>query len=319
VPLVAISHRMARLVIIGADDAHKSPGSHTKKFAERLAKRRDRNRCRKRLYVPNNNPRKLTKKRKNEDDNEDYGANIHALDIAPEEFLKQKTAFLSSLQKTEKEIIQLSKATVEQTTSNLWFSEPMKRLTASSFGKICKMRATTDPKKTCKTLLQSPFTGNKYTNYGKDHESIARAEFAEVIEKEIGTCGFFVGQNKYFYLGATPDGLIGDEALVEIKCPYSAREDTPTEAIVKKKVKFASFIDNIFKLKRNHDYFYQIQGQFHVTQRQYCYFVFWTPKGILFEKVDRDEQFFANKMQKQLHNFYYNYYADEFLKMQLKN
>jgi hypothetical protein len=51
----------------------------------------------------------------------------------------------------------------------------------------------------------------------------------------------------------------------------------------------------------------------------YCYFVFWTPKGILFEKVDRDEQFFANKMQKQLHNFYYNYYADEFLKMQLKN
>jgi hypothetical protein len=88
-------------------------------------------------------------------------------------------------------------------------------------------------------LLQSPFTGNKYTNYGKDHESIVRiaiaAEFAEVIEKEIGTCGFFVGQNKYFYLGATPDGLIGDEALVEIKCPYSAREDTPTEAIVKKK------------------------------------------------------------------------------------
>jgi predicted phage-related endonuclease len=96
------------------------------------------------------------------------------------------------------------------------------------------MRSTTDPKKTCKTLLQSPFTGNKYTNYGKDHESIARAEFAEVIEKEIGTCGFFVGHNKYFYLGATPDGLIGDDAVVEIKCPYSVREDTPAEAIVKK-------------------------------------------------------------------------------------
>jgi hypothetical protein len=36
---------------------------------------------------------------------------------------------------------------------------------------------------------------------------------------------------------------------------------------------------DIFKLKRNHDYFYQIRGQLHVTQRQYCYFVFWTPKG----------------------------------------
>jgi hypothetical protein len=30
---------------------------------------------------------------------------------------------------------------------------------------------------------------------------------------------------------------------------------------------------DIFKLKRNHDYFYQIRGQLHVTQRQYCYFI----------------------------------------------
>jgi hypothetical protein len=66
---------------------HKSPSSHTKKFAERLVKPRDKNRCRKRLYVPNN-PRNLIKKRRNENDNEDYGANIHALDIAPEEFKK---------------------------------------------------------------------------------------------------------------------------------------------------------------------------------------------------------------------------------------
>jgi hypothetical protein len=49
-------------------------------------------------------------------------------------------------------------------------------------------------------------------------------------------------------LGATPDELIGDDGLVKVKCPYSAREDTPTEAIVKKKLKFAIFIDNIFKL-----------------------------------------------------------------------
>jgi hypothetical protein len=59
---------------------HKSPSSHTKKFAERLAKRRDKNRCRKRLYVPNN-PRNLIKKRRNENDNEDYGANYMPLTL----------------------------------------------------------------------------------------------------------------------------------------------------------------------------------------------------------------------------------------------
>jgi hypothetical protein len=108
---------------------HKSPSSHTKKFAERLAKRRDKNRCRKRLYVPNN-PRNLIKK-----EGMKTTMKIMVRIYMPLTLLRKnlkKTAFLSSLQKTEEKVIQLSRATVEQTTS---------------FGKICKMRATTDPKK----------------------------------------------------------------------------------------------------------------------------------------------------------------------------
>lgn len=32
-------------------------------------------------------------------------------------------------------------------------------------------------------------------------------------------------------------------------------------------------------LKKNHSYYFQIQGQLHITQRNLCYFVVWTPKG----------------------------------------
>lgn len=35
------------------------------------------------------------------------------------------------------------------------------------------------------------------------------------------------------------------------------------------------------KLKTSHDYYYQVQGQLHITERQYCYFIVWTPKGVV--------------------------------------
>ncbi|KAH9383496.1 hypothetical protein HPB48_025011 [Haemaphysalis longicornis] len=53
----------------------------------------------------------------------------------------------------------------------------------------------------------------------------------DVIVKE---CGLFVDQKRPF-LGATPDGLVGDDTLVEMKCPYAARDLTPLEGVRKKK------------------------------------------------------------------------------------
>jgi len=32
-------------------------------------------------------------------------------------------------------------------------------------------------------------------------------------------------------------------------------------------------------LKKNHQYYFQVQGQLHITKINVCYFVVWTPKG----------------------------------------
>jgi len=37
-----------------------------------------------------------------------------------------------------------------------------------------------------------------------------------------------------FFIRATPDGLIDEDGLVEIKCPHSAADLTPEEGIEKK-------------------------------------------------------------------------------------
>lgn len=46
----------------------------------------------------------------------------------------------------------------------------------------------------------------------------------------IRDCGLFIDE-KYPFLGATPDGLIDDNGIVEIKCPHSCKLVSPLEAL----------------------------------------------------------------------------------------
>lgn len=116
-------------------------------------------------------------------------------------------------------------------------------------------------------------------------------------------CGLFVDLDKSF-LAASPDGLIGDDAIIEIKCPYKISEMSPKEAIENKIIDCCILENDMLKLKRTHNYYYQVQGQLHVTQRKFCYFVLWSPKGMLFEKIERDEEFWKN-IEPKLESFFF--------------
>ena len=58
------------------------------------------------------------------------------------------------------------------------------------------------------------------------------------------------------------------------------------------------------KLNRNHEYYYQIQGQMHITGREYCIFVLYTPKGIKWVREEYDYNFWKEKMEPKLTRFY---------------
>ncbi|KAF0693152.1 Uncharacterized protein FWK35_00037847, partial [Aphis craccivora] len=66
-----------------------------------------------------------------------------------------------------------------------------------------------------------------------------------------------------------------------------------------------------------HIYYYQVQGQLHITNRQFCYFIVWTPKGICVDKIERDNEFWKNKMEVMLSEFYLNYLLPELINPQL--
>lgn len=67
----------------------------------------------------------------------------------------------------------------------------------------------------------------KVMEYGREHEEEARLELEKVLGAQISKCGLFIDTNDHF-LGATPDGLIGNDTLVVLKCPLSAAKEEYT-------------------------------------------------------------------------------------------
>ncbi|KAL4101108.1 hypothetical protein QTP88_021128 [Uroleucon formosanum] len=151
-----------------------------------------------------------------------------------------------------------------------------KSLTASLFGRICKLRKTKSRNKVVSSILFGTFKGNASTRYA-----------------------------------VSPDVLVELDALVEIKCPASAKDFTPEDAIKNKKIKSCVIKNGNLFLNRNDNYYYQIQGQLHVTNRMYCYFCIWTPKGLLFEKI---QSFLENNTEVQLKTFFMDYLLKDMLK-----
>lgn len=98
-------------------------------------------------------------------------------------------------------------------------------------------------------------------------------------------CGLFIDTSQFF-LGASPDGLVGNDSIIEIKCPKLISKMHPIDGIRTKVLKgYTLDENNQLNLKTNHNYYYQVQGQLHITQRKMCYFILWSPLGMLTQKV----------------------------------
>eukprot|EP00058_Branchiostoma_floridae_P012288 XP_002597776.1 hypothetical protein BRAFLDRAFT_77321 [Branchiostoma floridae] len=72
--------------------------------------------------------------------------------------------------------------------------------------------------------------------------------------------------------------------LLEVKCPYSAVKGphalSPAEASKTIKSFPLQDINGTLQLSKNHHYYYQVQGQLHITCYQWADFVVWTPAEI---------------------------------------
>ncbi|VDI37396.1 Hypothetical predicted protein [Mytilus galloprovincialis] len=138
-------------------------------------------------------------------------------------------------------------------------------------------------------MKPKPFT-SKTTSYGRNNEIKARNLYVQTAGHHVHDCGFVVNP-RYPFIGATPDAKIcenGVTGIMEIKCPFSQRDNLITDAM-----HGADFClelsENGPRLKINHDYFIQAEGQLLVTGSQFCDFVVYTKKDIHIERIYPDK------------------------------
>ncbi len=195
-----------------------------------------------------------------------------------------------------------------------WFNMRKNRLTSSNFGAVCKRKSNTHDKFIKETLLNPKDISNvPPVKYGLENEMKA----AQIYEKNMTSsrnqitlmqCGTIINP-RMPWLSTSPDrkvlGNVFGPAIVEIKCPYTLRNLKPKEAC-KDPNFFCSLVDGKPTLKKDHNYYYQIQGQLGICGLPWCDFVVFFQRGLIIERILFDRAFWS-QMASQLTVFYHEH------------
>ncbi|KAI4455534.1 exonuclease phage-type/recb c-terminal domain-containing protein [Holotrichia oblita] len=121
--------------------------------------------------------------------------------------------------------------TVGQSKNPLWLKIRRFRLTASLFGTVlAACRRNRYPPSLFKKLTGTyNLDGVNAIQWGREHEAKAVEEFTAVTGLSVTPAGIWLDQCGY--LGATPDGFVGDEDLLEVKCPFKYRNSNIVEVL----------------------------------------------------------------------------------------
>lgn len=284
---------------------NRSPGSV---FKKKILSREKRNLKRKLQFAAN----PPTKRRRSATGNADrhYGPLAVEAD-ADEDVLRKKSEDIIEKLKLEIEsaggFAELQMQTVGQQTNKLWAEARMNRLTASKFGVVIKRLPHTPCHNLVKTILYPRPINTEAVTFGRDNEMKVIEMYQERTGKTVKPCGLFVDQQNVF-LGASPDGLVDDDKIIEVKCLHSVSERSLQEELVQNKKKSICLEMNkkgSLQLKRQHVYYFQVQGQLNICKRQWCDFIVYTKKGELFvETIQRDAHLWETFMLPKLVLFY---------------
>ncbi|CAG9764290.1 unnamed protein product [Ceutorhynchus assimilis] len=190
-----------------------------------------------------------------------------------------------------------------QRNNNEWLSERKKRVTASNFGAICKARTEKSLLSICKNIINSKCLDFVPSiKHGIETEKVALIKYEQITDIVCQASGLQI-HPKYQFLAGSPDGLVGTDGIIEIKCPFLIRNESPYEAIQQGKLRY---MDKNGSLKTNSEYYYQIQGLLEITNREWCDFFIYTNRETLLRRIYRNKEFWIDMFHK-LKAFYYFY------------
>lgn len=170
-----------------------------------------------------------------------------------------------------------------------WFAARLGRLTAS---KVADMMATTKSgwsasranyawELAIERLTGSPTPGfcNSAMQWGIDHEDEARAAYQVHALVTVEQVGFI--KHPRLFAGASPDGMIGSDGMLEIKCPNQATHG-----------------DTLLNGTIDGKYVKQMQFQLACSGRAWCDFASYDPRfpepmRLWVQRIHRDDALIA--------------------------
>ena len=171
--------------------------------------------------------------------------------------------------------------------SQEWLDMRLGKVTASRMKDLLSNGRGGNPSKTAETYMieliaerltgeSKPFFENDAMRWGTETEPQARAMYELESGNDVEEVAFII---KDEYVGVSPDGLIGDYGMLEIKCPTTTTQ-----------------LKRALSKSYHADYEAQIQAQLWVAERNWCDFVSFDPRldcgaSFLIERVNRDDVF----------------------------
>lgn len=166
-----------------------------------------------------------------------------------------------------------------------WMEERCGKFTASEIYKLLAKGRAKDKyfgdvaetyirQKVAEILTMEPNNGGRANVYAMEWGNAHEAEAVARFEKESGfTVEYFGGANPKFFeysdfSGGSPDGLVGDTAIIEVKCPYNSAEH------------LAHIMLNDEKELKDyaHEYYWQMVWNMIVTKRTVATFISHDPR-----------------------------------------
>ena len=230
------------------------------------------------------------------------------------EYLRAKNSASEWNSLTERWKKRIERRTRNQSKNPLWFLYRRHLITASSSGKIYRHIKNLRPRQagaSIEKFFSSDLSSIPAVAYGAAKEEIARDEVRTLLGKNysITEHGLIISP-RFSYIACSPDGIIqnlstNEKILLEIKCPYSARNTTISNANL-------SYLDSSLNLRPTHSYWTQVQVSMECVGVNSCLFYIYSPHGSSWHYVNKNEKY-INEIYQVYQDYYITYYVPSVL------
>ena len=187
--------------------------------------------------------------------------------------------------------------------SDAWFQQRSGRITASRFADAIAMnKKTGQPTAARQTYMRTVVAeilsgrpkhsiSSQALSWGTEAEQFAREAYELETGLVVAESGFVV-HYEFDFIGGSPDGLVGADGIIEVKCPHDEQ------------VHIGTWLDGMPA-----DHIPQVQGNLMVTGRSFCDFVSFDPRQsepyrLYVQRIERDDEYISKTLLPGLLDFW---------------